>query len=505
MKILPINKDPYIRVYPEYAFQDMIINNAATTGDLITMISVQNECIESWYKNAEKAVIITEENIIKVNQKYYNNDKEKQIYRILNDNDELVIHIDYQQYTNRWDSIGLFIDNNLNNFKDYSKMKYVCGIHCGETMYEVTNGKIDVFWNECTRSKPSWIKIKYESKKITSFYSYDGQEWILISSKSKIIDKENNIYYIGIVISMNDNQYYKWIFNNFIQLKLSTSSGLYIDYCSLLERNSKHCIAHALLNTISENKQIINDYGIDMFQYIKCNIDNNRYIMIWLDEFYIPQLSAYKKYTYYHESLIYGYDEGNLQLYLVSFKGGKPKTITVSIEQLMQASRKSTNQMYIFEYSPNNNLYEIDIAHIFSNIRDYLEGFNSAARTNYIYYSNDGVYGINIYNELLKSENQDNFLADERIPYLLYEHKKCMYDRFNYLFKYGIISASNKKEILNYLENIRDEAHNMLYLVIKFQISKKEIIKTSVFNILKNIKNNEEICYSMILEIVIPK
>lgn len=51
----------------------------------------------------------------------------------------------YQQYTKRWDNIGLFIDNNYNHFDDYSKMKYGCGIHCSDMLYGVVNGEKSVF------------------------------------------------------------------------------------------------------------------------------------------------------------------------------------------------------------------------------------------------------------------------------------------------------------------------------------------------------------------------
>ena len=54
------------------------------------------------------------------------------------------------------------------------------------------------------------------------------------------------------------------------------------------------------------------------------SIRHNRYLEIWLNEYFIEGAAAYRQYFYNHESLIYGYEENGKRVKMMSLYNGKP-------------------------------------------------------------------------------------------------------------------------------------------------------------------------------------
>lgn len=507
MKILPINNNPKIRAYPQYAFIDAIINNETTNADIVAKIEIENFDKFNWDYYVRNASVNISNNTVSFSRNGFDIDSQKCIYRVLNYNDEFIFNINYQQYTNRWDSVFVFID--VNNTKEridnYPVMDFIFGRYCsgdlffmsGENYHLITKDKID---------KKEWYKVYVVNGKIEIYSSIDTLEWNLIYIVDYIHVKENNDVTIGLECCLLDNQYNKWLCNNFMQIYFNKDEPIKINYANLLQRDSKNYSINPFVKFSYFEKEMMNQLNINLIEYLIISIDNNKYIELWLNEKYISNLSAYKKYDLIHESLIFGYDLEKKQFNLMSFYNGKPIIIKADFENLIEAWNKAGNkshQITSFEFMPDIHGYDIDIFHIYNMMSDYLLGRNSSEASSHIVKKEQGVFGIKVYSEILGEENNKSiFLRDVRIAFFLNEHKKCMAERFEYLMERGLFSEDEYTKMKNYMNNIVELSEKVLFLVIKNQMRNNRMVQGEIWKALQEIEPLEKKCYSYFTSIL---
>lgn len=97
--ILPINPQPCVRNSAHNAFMDAIITNEKAWGDLKADISLPYENIEQWSIVAENAIIKNTDDRFEVFHSPTVQEQKKYIFRKFNSFDELMLKINYQQFT----------------------------------------------------------------------------------------------------------------------------------------------------------------------------------------------------------------------------------------------------------------------------------------------------------------------------------------------------------------------------------------------------------------------
>lgn len=298
-----------------------------------------------------------------------------------------------------------------------------------------------------------------------------------------------------------ENQYQKWICNNFIQIKFDKDDVKPIDYVGLMNRDWKNYAINPLIKFSYDGRRIIEQRGL--WNYIVENICSKRYLEIWLNEYYIEGLEAFQEYTYVHESLVYGFDEKDKKVNLMSFKGGKPCWLNASIDAV-EAAWKSANDnnhmIQTFEFCPDGQGYNVDIKHIHNLLEDYLTGRNSSLDFQYIAQKDSGIFGINIYNEILEDRyNKDLFLADVRIAFLMKEHKVCMLFRIDYLHEYGVISEEKYACVMEAMKDIVKRAQIILNLVIKNRLISEVQTQSHIWECMSELCVLERECYQILI------
>lgn len=492
---LILNEKPFMRAYPQYAFIDAIINNNQTNSSLLCSIVVPNN--DKYYWNYERIVgdIKNRGDIVEIYRQGFGAHAGGKFFCDVEMLQEFVFHISYMQYTNVWDSITFFI-----KLKD-NMIKYEFNIFCcGDWGLDIS-GTNESFWNNRSNSKnPTWFKVQISRNTIQLYCSFEGEKWSVLR-ENQLQEEYITNFSLGFDVHLCENQYFKWICNNFIQMRFDGKSGKPLDYTGFVIRDWKNYTIHPLVKFSYDKESMICRRGL--WNYITENVCNNRYMEMWLDEFFIEGLNAYQQFSYVHESLVYGINEKEKKVKIMSFKNGKPVLLSVSIENFEIAWKKAQSNNFItqvFEYAPDQGGYGIDVEHIIEEMKSYLSGENRMINLRYFSQIENGVYGIKIYDEILGNpKSQEVFLTDIRIAYVLLEHKQCMRYRIQYLYEDGILDENSYIILEKQMEEILNKAMLIMHLIMKLNLRFQQNEQLSVLRYLSELRNLEGKCYQRLI------
>ena len=499
---LILGNDLKIRTYPQYAFVDAILNNEKTNSDLLCRIHIEENSKFNWDYNYLDALSENQNGDIFIRRKGLGAHKTGGFFCKCSDFKEITFEISYMQYTNVWDNISFFYTlDDIQSFEsdvlyDYNFSIFCCGCLNVNVKHKREYFKNNIYENET----PKWYKIKKENDIIKLFCSKDGKKWTSLSSVT-VYDAKTSYVNVGFDIRLNNNQYHKWLCNNFIQIKFNDRDGKVVDYVGLMNRDWVNFAINPLIKFSFEKRDVIKKRGL--WNYIKENIDEKRYLQIWLNEFYIDGLDSFKKYNYIHESLIYGYKTKNKMVSIMSFLNGKPILINVSVHTLEVAWDKADDRNYIvygMYFLPRMFGYQLDIKHIAVLLKEYMEGKNSSEKFGYIAETDSGIFGHRIYDEIINNERAKQlFLKDVRIPFLIKEHKDCMLFRIRYLHECGVIREDNYAFLLKTMIDIAELSGIILGLVLKNRVTDNEECQNRILRYLGELSVKEKNCYKQLI------
>lgn len=116
---------------------------------------------------------------------------------------------------------------------------------------------------------------------------------------------------------------YGWFLNHYVDLYLCSAKkqDVYHYYrvrhaeCNFYFGYSK--LDEVIATSLVESKVIRDKLGI--VDFLKANIDAGNYALVFLNEWAIPQKTSYHRNHWYHESLVYGYDDQKGVFHCISF------------------------------------------------------------------------------------------------------------------------------------------------------------------------------------------
>lgn len=265
---------------------------------------------------------------------------------------------------------------------------------------------------------------------------------LLCSSKSKLLKISSScevstylLYSTKLVMLEALDSFIGWRMNNFIDIKMYYNPN-YINYFFFEEElDEAISIERKTYNDLNEYDNIID--------FTKKEIDEDYFVDIHLDEFFLENKDFYKKDHFVHESLIYGYDDIEKKFYAYGFvKNQSIEKFCIPYDDYQLAYENSK----IFYWKGANYLfydypYPIDVRKVNHgcaktfNLKDFINRLKC-----YVYPDMDEIvesdvhiYGNNVCKYVADCIIEGKKFIDFRCINLLYEHKLCLKNRFYYI------------------------------------------------------------------------
>ena len=257
-----------------------------------------------------------------------------------------------------------------------------------------------------------------------------------------------------------------------------------------------------------------------ILDFLRGQLCRGCYVNVHLDEFYILNKDYCDERHFVHENLIYGFDDDKREFYAYGMTTRqRTAEFTISYEEFLLAYEKG--KLFYFcgaDYLDFEGYYPI-IVYGIRELEDYefTEEVLLDKLTAFLNPSDDEtvendihVYGKNVYQWILQDLTGEHVrnIVDYRILHLMYEHKKCIYERMRYLCEKKALSEQNQTLIpevkkiaeefqkirLLYLKELRQEGK--LYSMNK--VVEDSEVKKNIAEELRKIMKKEETILSRI-------
>ena len=452
-KTLPINEDSYIRTYTHHGYLFSIASTddkvCHSENDAVADISVKNYDQWSWEtQNDQLKYHIGKEGNITFFTNRWNIGMNMAFWRVCHQFDEIELSINKQLYSNKWSSITLFItDSNTGDMLNLNSYDISLGNFASDGVFYSTETNIHnrIMPNQ---QKPLTLKLSKNDKDIYIEYSnkdeYSGK--ILI----KQLENEYTSCRIGFAINLGNSMLYEWTFSNYIQIQYNKDKIMPIDFMFNPHKNWSVYTHNLLLDYIKKSETEIVNSGINLLEYTKKQIDKNRYVEIVLND-NIHTNKSDKDGAFFHQNLIYGYDDEQQCLHMLYYNFGRTEAVQMTYSDFLSDRNKMQNRnFYVIQYNPCYEHYFLLPKRLLQLYKEYRDEENISYYEPQ--YEIGYIIGLGCIKHFCTPEGLKHLLSDVRISHLLYERSICNRDRIQYLLAKNIIDLDTYNKITQILE-----------------------------------------------------
>lgn len=451
-KTLPINNDPYIRTYTHHGFLQSIISSrdkvCYDVTDAVAEVVVDRYENYDWEVDNDRMTYSIEEgNSLSFFTNKWNYGMNIAFCRKCQKTDEISFTINKQLYSNAWSAISIFlIKDNVEHYNSLDHYNIVVGnFEKDGIFYSVQKGIHERI--KSGLNKPLNIKLLRDNSSIYIQYSDDtySSETILICE----LDNDDE-WKIGFGINLGNSMYYEWLFSNYVQLFVDKNGWMPIDYLVNQHKDWSIYTTNPFIDYHCRTLEDLDIIGCTELQYIKMQIKLGCYVEVLINDRLNDKKSSGEG-SFFHQNMIYGFDDEEEVLYLVYYKMGKLEHNKLSYSDYeSERNQLSSRKIYIHKYNPSYERFHLSTKMLAQVYFDYLQGDNIALYEPYL--EEEGVFGLSCYERICRFEEMNNVIADIRITHLLLEHTECNIDRVKYLFFCSQITDEKYNILNNYLQ-----------------------------------------------------
>lgn len=345
-----------------------------------------------------------------------------------------------------------------------------------------------------------------------------------IELKTKL-QKDINVYLshaAPLCVILTDSRLYPWFYEHYVQIFSTTyehSDGSRHFMLDFLEREE---VYKEVLIEIPLEFELMREQN-DIIHFIRRHIDLGYHQIIRVDDYYLPKGRSYHKYHIIHESLIYGYDDNRRDILTINFDDkGTFSRLRISYENFAAAYWKGIDLIQLnrnlmpaphhgiaklIKLREFNGDYPFDIRKFTSSLSDYIFSIGDSSR-NYLansYWTADlhswqphdvsGLFkfGFDIFEDFeqfLRNIVAGTEVADYRYIHLLYEQKRSIYSRLEYISSAYHVRVDFSDSINEYQEIVRNfEVARLKFL--KYLTCREEAIISQIVEIVCHTKKEE--------------
>jgi hypothetical protein len=296
-------------------------------------------------------------------------------------------------------------------------------------------------------------------------------------------------------IVTHDPDSYNWIYNYYIQLEVDKEMkfGARLEFCSTMLWKSCPFIYYQRMSRdfITQKWGTITNFAIDC-------IHLDTYVCFNINKYYISAYDKYREKHVIHDIFVYGYDKKNNQFHVAdNFVFGKYSYEVIPFEEL----EEGYNQIHLtgqndwmdgvefikyrqrsLNYIDFNHEYTFDPELAAELIEDYLNGENTLKKRRIPseQFKKDLLFGMDIYSHLqcyYERFKKEEVPYDIRPLHVLWDHKKMMVQRIQYMGKRGFLkNAIHLQQKYQELENQALILRNLL-IAYSLREDNKYIVK----------------------------
>ncbi len=275
---------------------------------------------------------------------------------------------------------------------------------------------------------------------------------------------------------------FPWIFENFIQLRCSKSfeePQRAFDFAdpNLLYNPTPWLATQRLEKAFSGDHAALQRLVIDSLQ-------NNHYVYLYVDEYFIPNRVPFGKAHIPHDILISGYDDATATFEVAGFdEQGTYQQTQVTYLQFQQATQATVhnqlwpvahNQLLLLRLN-SDACYSFALSHVKELLTAYLMSTIPSYPSVQTQPVPDSAYGLEVYEMLQRyvQLGQEHHIEPETRPFqMLLEHKQLMQRRLAYLQTLGYLDQqTHLTQKYAEIAKVCLAARNAL---IKYQITDQE-------------------------------
>lgn len=487
--ILPVNPTPIVTSFSYYAFLQSIISAEERVGKVFSRFRVIGSPYSDWSIGGNVAKV-DENAFCGETQDEFRRDCDGYIIREMRESDYIDIQVDFQQYTNPWAAVNVFISDD----PDYVLMSdeaylYRFGhfAYTGISLYR--SGKKIIVPVE-RYQKPYRLVMKREGT-LLEFFS--GEEEIKRKAACELGCHTKPLY-LGVQVKHGQNSYYPWLFSNFIQLGCNVDNpDRRLDYVFGISKHWENSdITYFLDKNRFTGEEISHMGGI---KYLLYCLKQGKYIEAKIDQYYIKEREEFWNTHHYHQNLIYGADEKKKLCFLLGYdQNGKIKEMEVSFSDLEKSLKRRGDIKYkTIQYEQDGHFYQFSPEYFREMLHQYLYSVDSC-----FYYRNTEArdprrYGLSIYEELRSEKGVQVLIADRRVAHVLWEHKQIMCKRICFLIS-GKYLPDGSEYLYEGMQEIGRMVFDLKNILLKYQLRPERANVKTIQERLSEIQKKEGSC-----------
>lgn len=295
------------------------------------------------------------------------------------------------------------------------------------------------------------------------------------------------------MINLDNNDDNLWFSNNYIQLhcpkNLALNRNSQLDFC----HETFYSVFDHFLTIQNLHKDIISKYYGGVLNFLIDRIDEQNYVELMVNDYYLPGTSSFMNKNLTHNIVVYGYDTKRMIFFVRYMKNQiftdaqlDFKTLELSFNNTYETGDWSN---YSKIYKKNRYNLTFDHTRFSGFLNDYFYSRNHFREA-------DRVYGLSVYQYIIDYFNnlEDGLTStDIRILHLLWEHKKSMTYKINYLMTNKIINFES--DLVNQLRAIENEALLLRNFQLKCMIKPEREMFSKIKKKLSEMKEKEVSIY----------
>jgi len=473
-KKLPIQRKPYIHTYTYHGFLHAItctedkvcLDERNTVAEIIVNDyekhewQVQNDQLRCFRDSDGKLCFLANRWNIGMNMAFWRDCKTW---------DELTVRIEKQLYSNAWSAITVFLIKASENHPiDFDAPKISIGRFEKDGVFYSTEPKVH-HRIEAGLKKPVGIKLVRENNDVYVECAEDGYSWkrFLLCQ----VDQQDE-YRIGFAVNLGNNAYYEWMFSNHVQLSACPNAIIPIDFILNVHKDWGVHTTNPLVDYGRMKKKDLKPLKLSCLEYIKLQIELDNYVEIEINDNINLGLSDETCGRFFHQNLIYGYDDQKGCLFTLFYDQGRVTEGEISYKDFeSERNQGGSCNLFTMRYNPCYEHFALYPDRLVQLFRDYRDSVNISM---YETYFKDGyIVGNSVFQYFAVGDGRERFYSDIRVLYLLYERAVCNQDRIEYLQARGLVSENACQDIKKTIKEQVDELRFVINIYFKRRIRRK--------------------------------